>query len=258
MLECRALVTGYPGHTVSDGISLCVGSGEIVCLIGPNGCGKTTLLKTAAGLLPPRNGAVLLDGEDIFQLDSRHLARKRAYLPQMQSIPDLTVEMLISHGRFPYLGFSRRLSARDRAAVENAMSLTGTAEWRGQKLSQLSGGQRQRVYLAMTAAQDTPLLLWDEPTTYLDAASRLMVMQVARQLRDSGKTILMTLQDIPEALTVSDRICLMDDSGSLRLMGRPDEVSRSDAIRQIFGFVPEQVTLQSGRTAYVLDMADDR
>lgn len=251
MIECRNLSTGYPRALVSEHIDLAVKEGELVSLIGPNGCGKTTLLKTMAGLLPPRSGQVVLEGDVVSQTAERALARRRAYLPQLREVPDITVAALVAHGRFPHLGFSRKMTAHDRDCVERAMELTGVVRWRGRRLKELSGGQRQRVYLAMSVAQETPLLLWDEPTTYLDINNRLTIMELARKLNHAGRTVIMTLHDLADALTVSDRVCLMDADGAVRIAAAPEEVFASRQIDQVFGIRSEQITLHDGTISYV-------
>lgn len=258
MIECINLVTGYAGTAVSRQIDLTVRKGELLSLIGPNGCGKTTLLRTMAGLLPPQEGAVRLEGRDLGEMTERELARSRAYLPQLRETPDITVGALVAHGRFPYLGFSRQMTAHDRAQVDRAMEVTGVTGWRHKKLRQLSGGQRQRVYLAMTVAQDTTVLLWDEPATYLDVGSRLSVMELARQLNQSGKTVVMTLHDLSDALTLSDRVCLMDGDGQLVMTAPPGEVFRSGALDRVFSVRTEQVRLSGGGLSYVFTPERDK
>lgn len=256
MVECIDLSTGYPDHPVSENIELAVQRGEILSLIGPNGCGKTTLLKTIAGLLPSRGGEVRLDGENLARICERDLARRRAYLPQNRETPDITVGALVAHGRFPYLGFSRQMTARDREQVEQAMEVTGVLPWRNKKLGQLSGGQRQRVYLAMTVAQETSLLLWDEPATYLDVNNRLAIMELAGTLKRAGKTVVMTLHDLSDALTVSDRVCLMDGNGAVRMTAPPEELFRSGELDRVFSVRAERVRLERGGTAYVFTQGE--
>lgn len=251
MLDCVNLSTGYGKRTISEQINLSVEEGELFALIGPNGCGKTTLLKTMVGLLPPIGGSVALNGSDLTTVPPRVLARQRAYLPQLREVPDISVEALVGHGRFPYLGFSRQMTAHDRSQLEIAMELTGVSQWRHQPISTLSGGQRQRVYLAMTVAQDTPLLLWDEPATYLDVNNRLELMDLARRLNAAGKTIVMTLHDLSDALTLSHRVCLMDRQGAIAAFGAPDEVYASGALDRVFGVQSERVTVRSGQISYV-------
>jgi len=257
MVECKGISTGYSGTIVSQNVNLSVSEGEIFTMIGPNGCGKTTLLKTMAGLLPLKEGEVRLKGKGLSAYSARQLALCRSYLPQLRDTPDITVNALVSHGRFPYLGFSRQISSRDRESVESAMEIMGISHLRHKKLWELSGGQRQRVYLAMTVAQETPLLLWDEPTTYLDINSRLSIMELAKTLNQQGKTIIMTLHDLSDALTVSHRVCLMDERGAVVITASPEQVFGSGEIDQVFGVRSERVYLESGGTDYVFSLRED-
>lgn len=258
MLNCKSLTTGYGKEPISHSVDFSVGKGELFTLIGPNGCGKTTLLKTMAGLLPSLEGEVLLDGDSLTKLSPKELAQRRAYLPQLREVPDITVEALVSHGRFPHLGFSRQMTRLDKNRMEEAMELTGVTQWREKRVSQLSGGERQRVYLAMTVAQDTPILLWDEPTTYLDVNNRLELMELAQTLNRTGRTVVMTLHDLADALTVSHRVCLMDRDGSVAALGTPEEVFASGAIDRVFQIHSERVCLQSGTTSYIFTSLEQK
>ena len=167
MIELDRVTAGYPGRPVLQDIRLGFETGEITSLIGPNGCGKTTLLRAACGLLPLQGGQVLYDGKPLGKFGRKEFARLAAILPQTRDIPSIRAGQLVAHGRYPHLGFGRDLTKADREKIAWAMEATGTAGLAEKELSQLSGGERQRVYLAMTLAQDTQVLFLDEPTADL-------------------------------------------------------------------------------------------
>ena len=172
MIELRHVTAGYPGHPVLEDVSLTLPSGKITALIGPNGCGKTTLLRAACGLLPLAGGQIFFGGRELGQFRRREFARLVALLPQTRDVPAIRAEQLVAHGRYPHLSFGRDLTQADREKIRWAMEVTGTTALQNKELSQLSGGERQRVYLAMTLSQDTDILFLDEPTTYLDIGQK--------------------------------------------------------------------------------------
>ncbi len=249
MLELRGLSAGYRGNAVLRELDLTVQAGELTALVGPNGCGKTTLLRLAAGLQKPEGGEILLEGRAMEDWRRRELARKVAFLPQSRTAPNLTVELLVQHGRFPHIGFSRQLTPLDRERVEYAMEVTHVAQWRGKLLGALSGGERQRVYVAMAVAQDTPLMLWDEPTTYLDMGHQFEILELAQTLNREGTTILMALHGLPEALSYAHGVCLLD-GGAVRASGTPEEVFATGLLQEAFGVAARAVPLEEGRTGY--------
>lgn len=234
MLELRGAAAGYGGTPVLREISFTVPKGSLTALIGPNGCGKTTLLRTAARQLPLLSGDVLLDDRPVSSYGRMEFARKAAFMPQVRSVPAITAGALVAHGRFPHLGFSRRLRPEDRAAVQAAMEATGVADWANRDLRALSGGERQRVYLAMALAQDTDLILLDEPTTYLDPRRQFELLGLIASLPGRGKTVVMVLHELSHALRYSTQLVLLEQ-GRLVQRGAPEELYDGGQLDRVFG-----------------------
>ncbi len=234
MLELRGIAAGYGGTPVLREVSFTVPKGSLTALIGPNGCGKTTLLRAAARQLPLLAGEILLDGRPVSSYGRTEFARKAAFMPQVRSVPAITAGALVAHGRFPHLGFSRRLRLEDRAAVQAAMEATGVADWANRDLRALSGGERQRVYLAMALAQDTDLILLDEPTTYLDPGRQFELLDLIASLPGRGKTVVMVLHDLSHALRYSTQLLLLEQ-GRLVQRGTPEELYAGGQLDRVFG-----------------------
>lgn len=224
------------GEPVVSDLTLSVPDGEVTCIIGPNACGKSTLLRSLVRLLRPVGGAVLLDGEQIHRQPTKEVARRIGLLPQGPTVPEgLKAAELVARGRFPHQKMLRQWSPADEAAVHHAMAVTGTDVLAHRVVDELSGGQRQRVWIAMALAQDTPILLLDEPTTYLDIAHRLEVLDLLTVLnREQGRTIVMVLHDLNEAARYSTHLVAMRE-GSVVASGHPADVVTEDTVREVFG-----------------------
>ncbi|CAM5294984.1 ABC transporter ATP-binding protein [Streptomyces atroolivaceus] len=234
-LAARGVTVGYGGRTVIDGLDVSVPPGLITTIIGPNGCGKSTLLRTLTRLLKPTAGAVVLDGEDIVKLRTRDVAKKLGLLPQAPVAPEgLTVADLVARGRHPHQSWLRQWSSDDASVVERALAMTGVSELADRPVDSLSGGQRQRVWISMTLAQGTDLLLLDEPTTYLDLAHAIDVLDLVDDLHESGRTVVMVLHDLNLATRYSDHLVVMRE-GSILAQGHPRDVITTALLLEAFG-----------------------
>ena len=234
MIELKSVTAGYGTHTVLKDISTCFEKGKLTGIIGVNGCGKSTLLKAILNLLPLTGGEVTIDGTGVPNLNRRAIARKAAYLAQEKNTPDMTVEQMVLHGRFPYLEYPRRYTKQDRQIVQSAMEQMGIAPLAAKPLYILSGGMRQNAYIAMALAQSTEYILLDEPTTFLDIAHQFSLMKTLRNLADSGKGIIAVMHDLPMAFTFSDRILFLHD-GRVVCCDKPESICRQGMIEDIFG-----------------------
>lgn len=250
MLEVRNLTSGYPGKTVFSHLNLSFPAGKITVLLGANGCGKSTLLKTMCGILPVCSGEVLLAGTSILSQQPKQLAQKVAYLAQGAEVPDITVERLVLHGRYPYLRYPGYYSKEDHIIARTAMETMEIMGFADTLLKNLSGGQRQKAYLAMLIAQDTPVVLLDEPTTYLDIFHQLHLMHYAKRMAGQGKTVVMVIHDLPLALRTADRVILLQD-GAAVAEGAPDAIFDSHIAEHIFRVRLGRVNTESGWHYYV-------
>ena len=235
-LHAAALTAGYGRARVLHGIDLRVEPGGITALVGPNGSGKSTLLRALGRLIAPQGGHVLLDGQHISSRPTRAVAREVGLLPQAPDVPEaLTVGELVARGRFPHRRLLSPMRSHDRQRIEESLAMTATADLRDRPVDELSGGQRQRAWIAMALAQDTPTMLLDEPTTYLDLAHRVEVLDLLWRLnRHQGRTIVLVLHDLNEAGRYADRIVALAD-GRVRADGAPADVLTPDALEAIFG-----------------------
>lgn len=234
-LAARGVTVGYGGRMVIDGLDVAIPPGVITTIIGPNGCGKSTLLRTLSRLLKPTRGTVVLDGDDIVKLRTRDVAKKLGLLPQAPVAPEgLTVSDLVARGRHPHQSWLRQWSSDDAAVVERALAMTGVSDLADRPVDSLSGGQRQRVWISMTLAQGTDLLLLDEPTTYLDLAHAIDVLDLVDDLHESGCTVVMVLHDLNLATRYSDNLVVMRE-GAILAQGHPRDVITAELLHEAFG-----------------------
>lgn len=235
-LETRNLGAGYEKRVILEDVSLSLPAGKITAIVGGNASGKSTLLRTLARILQPKSGAVLLDGQSVHQMKSRKLAQMMGLLPQSPIAPEgIAVADLVGRGRHPHQGLFSRWSAEDDRAVARALAATGTEELAERDLDTLSGGQRQRVWIAMALAQETDLLLLDEPTTFLDVAHQVEVLDLLVDLNTAqGTTIVMVLHDLNLAARYADHLIAVGDGG-IRAEGPPAEVLTEDLVKAVFG-----------------------
>ncbi|GGT74224.1 ABC transporter ATP-binding protein [Streptomyces coeruleorubidus] len=234
-LAARGVTVGYGARTVIDDLDVAIPPGVITTIIGPNGCGKSTLLRTLSRLLKPSKGTVVLDGDDIARLRTRDVARKLGLLPQAPVAPEgLTVADLVARGRHPHQSWLRQWSSDDADVVERALAMTGVSDLADRPVDALSGGQRQRVWISMTLAQGTDLLLLDEPTTYLDLAHAMDVLDLVDDLHESGCTVVMVLHDLNLAARYSDNLIVMR-GGSILAQGHPRDVLTAELLHEAFG-----------------------
>ncbi len=235
-LQTEKLVLGYDKTVIIQELNLAIPTGKITVLVGGNGCGKSTLLRGMARLLKPRSGVVYLDGEDINQLPTKKVARNLAMLPQNPLAPEgLTVQDLVTQGRYPHHNWWQQWSKEDEEKVEAALEITKMVELRSRNLDTLSGGQRQRAWIAMTLAQDTDIILLDEPTTFLDLAYQMEILDLLWELHQSqGRTIVMVLHDLNQACRYGDYLVAIK-AGEVYTEGKPDEVMTEGMVEEVFG-----------------------
>jgi iron complex transport system ATP-binding protein len=230
------LSLAYDQVEVVADLSVSIPAGKITVIVGPNACGKSTLLRALARLLKPKRGVVLLDGTSIHKLSTREVATKLGILPQAPVAPDgITVADLVGRGRYPHQGWFRKWTAADRIAVDGALEATGTLDIADRLVDELSGGQRQRVWIAMTLAQGTGLMLLDEPTTYLDLAHQVEVLDLLVDLNQrEGRTVVLVLHDLNHACRYAHHLIAMRD-GVIVAEGAPDDIVTSDLVTHVFG-----------------------
>lgn len=234
-LTVDQIAVGYNDTLIIEDLSVKIPEKKITTIIGSNGCGKSTLLKSISRLLKTKRGTIFLDGKEIQRLHTKEVAKKMAILPQTSDTPpELTVLELVSYGRFPYQRGFGSLKKEDYQYIHWAIEVTGLVKFKDYPVESLSGGQRQRVWIAMALAQDSEILVLDEPTTYLDLAHQLDILLLLKQLNEQeGKTIVMVLHDLNHASRFSDYMIAMK-SGKIATEGSPETVMTSDNLKTIF------------------------
>ncbi|WP_051267461.1 ABC transporter ATP-binding protein [Nakamurella lactea] len=242
-LEAQHVTLAYDRLVIAEDLSLAIPDGKVSVLIGPNGCGKSTALRSLSRLLSPTAGQVVLDGEEIMRLSTKDVARRLAILPQMLVAPEsITVEDLVWFGRHPHRGALRSAGKADKEIVEWSLEVTGMIEMRRRFVDHLSGGQRQRAWIALCLAQGTDLILLDEPTTFLDVAYQLEVLDLLHELNvNQGKTVAMVLHDFNMASEYADHIFVMKD-GALVKEGSPTDVLTAATFADVFGITSQVVS----------------
>lgn len=252
-LSADELSVGYSGHPVVDRVTVDLPPGRITTIVGPNGCGKSTLLRGLARLLDPTHGRVHLDGTDIATLPARTLAQQLGMLPQQPIAPDgITVADLVGRGRHPHQRWFRQWSPADDEAVVNALEATSVADLAEEPIDELSGGQRQRVWIALALAQDPGVMLLDEPTTYLDLAHQVEVLNLLASLnRRLGRTIVLVLHDLNLASRYAHHMVAMK-GGRVATQGTPEEVVTADVVGDVFGLDATVITDPVAGTPLVL------
>ncbi|RDI41414.1 ABC transporter ATP-binding protein [Falsibacillus pallidus] len=235
MIRTDSLTLGYGSSVIIDELDLTIPKGEITVFIGGNGCGKSTLLRSIARLLKPHSGSILLDGTSIAKLPTKEVAKKMAILPQSPTAPEgLTVLQLVKQGRYPYQTWLRQWSEEDEEKVNAALKATGMEELKDRQVDELSGGQRQRAWIAMTLAQDTDIILLDEPTTYLDMTHQIEILDLLFELNEKEqRTIIMVLHDLNLACRYAHHIVAIKNQ-KVYAEGKPERVINCSLVRDVF------------------------
>ncbi|MEU6035283.1 ABC transporter ATP-binding protein [Actinomadura sp. NPDC047616] len=233
-LRGMELTLAYERRTIAEGLSVAVPDRSFTVIVGPNACGKSTLLRALARILKPAAGTVVLDGRSITDWPAKRLARTLGLLPQSSVAPDgITVADLVARGRYPHQSLLRQWSKEDERVIAESMAATGVADLADRPVDELSGGQRQRVWIAMVLAQQTPLLLLDEPTTYLDIAHQIEVLDLCARLHDEGRTVVAVLHDLNHAARYATHLIAMR-GGRIVAEGAPGDVVTAELVEEVF------------------------
>ena len=234
MITTQQLTVAYGDKTIIENLSLNIPEGKITALIGPNGCGKSTLLKALSRINRISAGNILIQGQSLSAIKDKLLAQRLSMLPQAVVSPEgVTVRKLVEYGRSPYVSHWGRLTAKDKAKVDQAMRETGVFELAEQKIESLSGGQRQRAWIAMILAQDTDVVMLDEPTTYLDLSHQIELMNLMGEMNQQGKTVIVVLHDLNQACRYCDHLVVLNQ-GRLVAQGSPEQIFTEQLLNSVF------------------------
>ena len=258
-LGARDLSLGYGSTPIVEGLTVDVAPGAVTAIVGPNACGKSTLLRGLARLMSPAAGQVILDGSDISRLRTKDVAKRLGLLPQSSIAPEgITVADLVTRGRFPHQTMLRQFSRADQQAVADAMAATGVTAIAGRPVDQLSGGQRQRVWIAMVQANQTPLILLDEPTTFVDSAHQIELLDLFADLNaEQGCTIVAVLHDLNHACRFADQIIAMK-AGAIVAQGNPTDVITAALVEDVYGLECQVIDDPETGTPLVIPRASSR
>ncbi|MDO4909364.1 MAG: ABC transporter ATP-binding protein [Corynebacterium sp.] len=233
-LSAKNITVGYGEKIIINDLSVDIPAGEFTAIIGPNACGKSTLLKTLSRMLEPKKGVVELNGKNIKEYSTKEVARQLGLLPQSPISPEgIRVEDLVGRGRYPHQGLFNQWSSKDTEAVERAMARAKVSDLKDRYVSSLSGGQRQRVWIALVLAQETPIVLLDEPTTYLDITHQVEVLSLARSLKEEGFTVVAVLHELSLAFRYASNLIMMKN-GSIVAQGDVKETVTPELIEQVY------------------------
>lgn len=257
-LGAENVTVQYDHRVISKNLTIKIPDESFTVIIGPNACGKSTLLRTLSNLIKPSAGHVLLDGKKISTYKTKEVAKKLGLLPQTSTAPDgITVANLVAHGRYPYQNLIQQWTDADEQAVMNAMELTNTAELANRFVDELSGGQRQRVWVAMVLAQQTSLLLLDEPTTYLDIAHQIDLLELFKDLQEQGNTLVAVLHDLNHAARYATHLITMK-GGKVIAEGAPADIVTEELIEEVFGLKCKVISDPITHTPLIVPLGRDR
>lgn len=257
-LHARSVTLRYDERTVSSDLTIAIPDGSFTVVVGPNACGKSTLLRALARLLAPTAGQVILDGRSIGEFPTREIARRLGLLPQSATAPaGITVADLVGRGRYPHQSFFRQWSKADEMAVAAAMQATRITDLADRLVDELSGGQRQRVWVAMVLAQETPILLLDEPTTFLDIAHQIELLELLADLNAEGRTVVAVLHDLNHACRYASHLVAMR-AGAILAEGRPSDVVTEKLVEAVFGLPCTVIDDPVSRTPLIVPLGRHR